>query len=267
MIDAFRSEWVKLGRRNFLWGGFGTLIGFALLLTLTALFTADADAGAATAGPPGGFGGGVELASAGGYLSGLSQAATFLGIITLALFASNVAAEFSTGSIRVLLTTQPRRTRMLGGKLLALGAFVVLAILYAAIASGLVAFLLAGSQGIDTAAWTTGEAVGAGLSIYVNVTVAAFVYGLFGAMLGMITKSSAISIAAGVAYFLLGETLLLQPLWDQVEKWFPAGVLSALASGGTETVSYANAWLLAIAYAVVTWAVTTIVLNRRDIVD
>lgn len=267
MIAAFRSEWVKLGRRNFLWGGFGTLIGFAVLLTLTGIFTADADPDAAAAGPPGGFGGGVDLESAGGFLAGLDQAASFLGIITLALFAANVAAEFSTGSIRVLLSTQPRRSQVLGGKILALGAFVVVAILYAAVVSGLISFLLAGSQGIDTAAWTTGEAIGAGLSIYVNVTLAAFVYGLFGALLGMLTKSSAISVAAGVAYFLLGETLLLQPLWDQAEKWLPAGVLSALASGGTEAVGHSRALALATAYGAVAWVITTLVLERRDIVD
>lgn len=267
MIDAFRSEWIKLGRRNFILGGFGTIIGFALLLTLTAIFSADADPGTATAGPPGGFGGGVDLESAGGYLSGLGQAASFLGIITLALFAANVAAEFSTGSIRVLLSTQPRRAQMLAGKLGALGAFVVLAVLYAAVFSGVVAFLLAGSQGIDTSAWTSGAAIGAGLSIYVNVTLAAFVYGLVGAMLGMITKSSAISIAAGVAYFLLGETLLVQPLWDQAERWLPAGVLAAFASGGTETVGYLNAGLLAATFGVLAWAATAIVLDRRDIVD
>lgn len=267
MINAFRSEWIKLGRRNFIVGGFGTMIGFAVLLTVTAVLTADADPGTVTAGPPGGFGGGVDLESAGGFLAGLDQAASFLGIITLALFAANIAAEFSTGSIRVLLTTQPRRARMLGGKILALGAFVVLAVLYAAIVSAAIAFLIAGSQGVDTAAWTTGEAIGAGLSIYVNVTMAAFVYGLFGAMLGMVTRSSAISIAAGVAYFLLGETLLLQPLWDQAEQWLPAGVLTAFASGGTDTVTYGNAALLAAAFAVATWAVTAVVLDRRDITD
>lgn len=268
MIAAFRSEWTKLGRRNFLWGGFGTLIGFAVLLTLTTILTANSDPDAAVAGPPGGFGGGgVDLESAGGYLAGLDQAAAFLGIIALALFAANVAAEFSTGSIRVLLSTQPRRAQMLGGKLLALGAFVVTAIFYAAIVSTVLAFALAGSQGIDTAAWTSGDAVGAGISIYVNVTLAAFVYGLFGAMLGMLTKSSAIAIAAGVAYFLLGETLLLQPLWDQVEKWFPAGVLSAFASGGSEAVGYGRAALLTAVYAAAAWVITTVVLERRDIVD
>lgn len=117
MIAAFRSEWIKLGRRNFLVGGFGTIIGFAVLMTVVGIFNADADP-ETVAGPPGIFGGGIGLESAGGWLAGLSQAGTFIGIIALALFAANIAAEFSTGSIRVLLTTQPRRATVMCGKIL-----------------------------------------------------------------------------------------------------------------------------------------------------
>lgn len=266
MIAAFRSEWIKLGRRNFMLGGFGTVIGLAVLLTILGLLNADADP-ATVGGPPGGFGGGVELESATGWLSGLGQAASFIGIVALALFAANIAGEFSTGSIRVLLTTQPRRQQFLSGRILALGAFLVLAILYASIASALVVFPLAAIKDIDTAAWTTPEAIGSGLSLCVNVTLATMVYGLFGIILGMITRSSAISIAAGVAYFLLGETLLLQPLWDQADQWLPAGVLSALIAGGNDTVTYAAAFALAAAYAAITWSIAAIVLHRRDIVD
>ena len=265
MIGSFRSEWIKLGRRNFIVGGFGTIIGLAILLAVTSILTLDTTTN--PTGPPGGFGGGLDLESAGGFLAGLDQAAGFVGIVALALFAANVAAEFSSGSIRVLLTTQPRRGRVLGGKLLALGAFVVLAVLYAAILSALVSFLLAGSRGVDTAAWTSIEAVPDAISVYLNVTLAAFVYGLFGAMLGMLTRSSAVSIAAGVAYFLLGETLLLQPLWDRAEQWLPAGALSALAAGGTDAVSYAAATTVAAGFAVVAWIVTSITLQRRDITD
>lgn len=266
MIAAFRSEWIKLGRRNFVLGGFGTVIGIAVLLTVLGILNANADP-ATVGGPPGGFSGGVDLESAAGWLSGLGQAASFIGIVALALFAANIAGEFSTGSIRVLLTTQPRRFQFLNGKILALGAFLALAILYAAIASAAVAFPLAAMKGIDTAAWTTVDAIESGVALYANVTLAAMVYGLFGIMLGMVTRSSAISIAAGVAYFLLGETLLLQPLWDQADKWLPAGVLSALIAGGNDAIAYATALALAAGYAVITWGIAAVVLQRRDIVD
>ncbi len=266
MIAAFRSEWIKLGRRNFILGGFGAVIGIALVLTVLGILNADADPGS-VGGPPGGFSGGVDLESAAGWMSGVGQAGSFIGIIALSLFAANIAAEFSTGSIRVLLTAQPRRMKVLGGKILALSAFVVLAVLYASIASAVAAFPLAAAQGIDNAAWTTAAAIGAGLSMYVNVTLAALVYGLFGIMLGMITRSSAISIAAGVAYFLLGETLLLQPVWDQAGQWLPAGVLGALIAGGTDTVAYSTALILAAGYGIVTWGIAAWVFQRRDIVD
>lgn len=266
MIAAFRSEWIKLGRRNFLVGGFGTIIGFAVLMTVVGIFNADADP-ETVAGPPGIFGGGIGLESAGGWLAGLSQAGTFIGIIALALFAANIAAEFSTGSIRVLLTTQPRRATVMCGKILALSAFVLLAVFYAAIISAIVAFPLAAARDVDTSAWTTSEAIGSCMSIFVNVTLASVIYGLFGFMLGTVTRSSAISIAAGVAWFLLGETLLVQPLWDQAEKWFPAGVLSSVAGGGTEAAPYGTAVVLALIYGAVAWGVSVLVLQRRDIVD
>lgn len=266
MIASFRSEWIKLGRRNFMLGGFGTVIGLAVLLTILGILNANADP-AAVAGPPGGFSGGVELESAAGWLSGLGAAASFIGIVALALFAANIAGEFSTGSIRVLLTTQPRRQLFLGGKILALGAFLTLAILYASIASAVVAFPLAAANDIDTTAWTTAEAITSGFFLYVNVTLAAIVYGLFGIMLGMITRSSAISIAAGIAYFLLGETLLLQPLWDHADQWLPAGVLNALIAGGNDAVSYTTVVALAAGYAAITWGVTAVVLQRRDILE
>ena len=266
MIAAYRSEWIKLGRRNFILGGFGTIIGLAILLTILGIVNANADP-ATVAGPPGGFAGGVELESAAGWLSGLGQAASFIGIVALALFAANIAGEFSTGSIRVLLTTQPRRLQFLNGKILALGAFLALAILYASVASAAVAFPLAAMNDIDTTAWRSTEAITSGLALFLNVTLAAMVYGLFGIMLGMITRSSAISIAAGVAYFLLGETLLLQPLWDQADQWLPAGVLNALITGGNDAVAYTTALALAAIYAAITWGVAVIVLQRRDIVD
>jgi len=125
---------------------------------------------------------------------------------------------------------------------------------------------LAAANDIDTTAWTTTEAITSGLALYINVTLAAMVYGLFGIMLGMITRSAAIAIAAGVAYFLLGETLLLQPLWDQADQWLPAGVLTALIAGGNDAVGYTTALALATAYAAITWAVAAVVLQRRDIV-
>ena len=55
--------------------------------------------------------------------------------------------------------------------------------------------------------------------------------------------------------------------WDQAEKWFPTGVLSSVASGGTEAAPYGTAVLLALIYGAIGWGVSVLVLQRRDIVD
>lgn len=265
LFDSIRSEWTKLGRRNVLFGGIGTIMGFALLLTVVGLTSANNSDGA-TVGPPGGFGGG-DLSATDGWLAGLEQAASFIGIIALAVFAANIAAEFNTGSIRVLLSTQSRRPIVLGGITVALSAFVILCVVYASIASGIASASLAGSQGVDSGTWWTSDGIFAGLGSVLNVAVASVIYGLFGALLGVATRSSAISIAAGIAYFLLGETLVFQAVWDNAGNWLPAGVLSTFATGGSDTLGYTRSLIVALVWGAVALVASIMTFQRRDITD
>ncbi|MEQ1703467.1 MAG: hypothetical protein ABMA25_25450, partial [Ilumatobacteraceae bacterium] len=82
---------------------------------------------------------------------------------------------------------------------------------------------------------------------------------------GMITKSSAIAIAAGVGYFLLGEQLLLNSLWPSTEEWLPASAMSALAEGGNAAISFGTAVLLVAAYAAGAYLIAATSFTRRDI--
>jgi ABC-type transport system involved in multi-copper enzyme maturation permease subunit len=91
------------------------------------------------------------------------------------------------------------------------------------------------------------------------------VWGVFGMALGMITRSSAIAIAAGAGYFLLGERLLLNSLWPSTEEWLPAGVLSALAEGGNPAIGYGTAIVLAAAYGLGAFLLAATAFARRDI--
>ena len=160
-----------------------------------------------------------------------------------------------------------RRRTLLVGKLAGLAAFWAAAATAAAAIGTIVAAAFAGSQGIDTAAWATGDGVIEGLSILVNVAASTIVWGLFGALLAMISRSAAISIAAGVGYFLIAEQLILQSLWPSTGDWLPAGTLSTLASGGSPTVSFTAALALAALYGAAAYAVTSIVFERRDVTD
>jgi len=84
--------------------------------------------------------------------------------------------------------------------------------------------------------------------------------------MAMLTRSAAISITAGVAYLLIVENLL-GLIWDSAGEWLPAGVISALASGGTELVSFEKAVMLSAGYAMLSLAVMYLTFARRDVTD
>jgi ABC-2 type transport system permease protein len=265
MIASLRSELVKLFRRNAVFGYAGAAVAFTALMTVVSI----TNAGDPQASGPGSSASLTpeQLAEPGGFLAGLEAANNFLGIIALALFASSIAAEFSTGTIRALLVTDSRRRTLLAGKVVGLTAFLVATLTVAAFVGAIVAGVLGGRQGIDTDAWLTLSGLTEGITIWASVSIAVIGWGMFGALLAMISRSAAISIAAGVAYFLIAEHLILRSLWPAAADWLPSGLLSALAEGGTPTVSFTTALTLSALYAAAAYGVTLLIFERRDITD
>ena len=101
-MRAFSSEWVKLSRPATLFGFGGTMIGFALLFTIMAFESAggrniDLDGSGSES-----FVTAAMLSLPEGSILVVTDMAVFLGIVALALFASNLAGEFSKGTIRML---------------------------------------------------------------------------------------------------------------------------------------------------------------------
>lgn len=265
MINSLRSELVKLKRLNAVLGYGGAAIGFTTLLTIVSI----TNIGNPNARGPGSSANTTleQLAEPSGYSVGFEAANSFLGIIALALFASSIAAEFATGTVRSLLVIESRRWAVLAGKMLGLLAFWVAITSVALLVGGTVARLMSSSQGIDHSAWLTSDGFSQGLSIWFNVTVATIGWGLTGALLAMISRSAAISIASGVAYFLIGEHLFFQAMWPSTADWLPAGAFAALAQGGTLNVSFAVALGMTALYGVLAYAVTTLIFARRDVTD
>ena len=266
-MHAFRSEWIKLSRRNTLLGFGGAMVGFAALITFIMFLSAggtDVSMGGSGDGGPGALASAAALAAPDGAVFAITQAATFLGIITLALFAANLAGEFSKGTIRMLFVTEPHRLKVLAGKLTALATFVAACIALALGVSIGLGVIVGSSQGIATAAWWTAEGAGTILAAYFNVTGVALIYGLLGAMLATVTRSSAIAISFGAACFMIVEPLV-GSFWDALGDWGPATMLSTFAGGGTAAIGYATAAVLAAAYGLASVAVTSTVLVRRDI--
>jgi ABC-2 type transport system permease protein len=262
MIRSFLSEWVKLRRPGMILGGAGTIVGFAILTVVLSLTTASA-----TPTDQEGPGGGVtlaQLAASDGLAVILASAATFIGVVALAVFAMSIASEYSQGTLRNLLVRQPRRVRLLAGKLLALASFTTLAVVVAGIAAVATALLVAPTQDISTAAWFTSAgwtALAGGLG---NLLVATLGWGLLGALLALVLRTPAAAVGVGLAYALPGE-LLLTTAWSDGARWLPGQLLDALAQGGTAAVTYGSAGLLLALYGVVAMVAGTTLFARRDV--
>jgi ABC-2 type transport system permease protein len=262
MIRSFRSEWIKLRRPGMILGGAGTIVGFAILtvvLTLTTASTAPTDEG----GP----GGGLtleQLAATDGLAAILATAATFIGVVALSVFAISIASEYSQGTLRNLLVRQPRRVRLLAGKLLALASLTTIAVLVAGVAAAGVALLVAPAQDISTSAWFSSAgwtALGAGLG---NLLLATLGWGLLGTVLALVLRAPAAAVGVGLAYALPGE-LLVTAAWADGARWLPGQLLDTLAQGGTSAVTYGWAGLLLALYAVVAVVAATTLFTRRDV--
>ena len=274
MIRAFRSEWVKLSRRNTLLGFGGAMVGFSLLFTILAFVNVgggnvDLDGGSADE-----FVTAAVLSMPEGSVFAITNVAGFLGIIALALFASNLAGEFNKGTIRMLFVTQPNRLKVLAGKIAALASFVALAVAATLVASVGAGALLAPGVGVESSAWWTADGLAAMGSTYLNLTAAALVPALIAGTIAVLTRSASIAISVGAAWFILGE-MLIGSFWDSLSVWGPAAITNALAVGGVggagmmggapPTITYATAGLVALGYAVLSMAICSTVFVKRDV--
>jgi ABC-2 type transport system permease protein len=273
-MRAFRSEWVKLSRRNTLLGFAGAMIGFPLLFTILAFVNVgggniDLDGEGA-----GSFVTAAALSQPDGSVFAATNVASFLGVIALSLFASNLAGEFSKGTLRTLFVAEPSRIKVFAGKIAALVSFTALTIAATLAASITAGVLLAPGVGVETAAWWTSDGLAAIGTTYLNLTSAALVPALLGATIAVLTRSAAIAISVGVAWFILGEALI-SAFWSSLAEWGPAAVASTVAVGGIggpglmggppPVIGYAPATLLAVGYGAVSVLLSSAVLARRDV--
>lgn len=145
------------------------------------------------------------------YLRGnVAQALLLLGLITVALGISAVAAEFGTGSMGGWLTFEPRRGRVLASKL---GAVAVAGLVLGAVYSALVvAATAAGFRFAGVAAVVTGDDVAVAARMALIGVVAA---GVGGALAFVVRHTAAAlgvtaAVVIGLDGVLLGGVLQLQ---------------------------------------------------------
>ncbi len=268
MIAIARSEFIRIWRPSFRYGGIGLMAGFAALISVfifTSLEDSSATATTAAPGPGGAFATAAEIAEPGGFLIPLGTVSDLAGIVLLSLWAIAAASDYESGLIRVLVQAQPNRMKLLTGKIIALTGFTMLATWVTTLTVVLVARPLARLQGIPMDAWPT-DAAQLILSGYFNFMVPGVVWGLIGLLIAVWTRSSGIAIASGIGYLLIVESLIGIVLPDIID-YLPGGTLGALAAGGTENLAWSAALGLTVAYGAAAAGAALLIFRQRDIIS
>ena len=260
MTRAFRAEMVKLLRRRVL--VLTALVVAVFALGAGSLVLAGAEPAATAAGGPAPT---LEaLAAAGGGTDVFRTAVAFAGTFVFVVFVGGMAAELSRGTFRTMLLREPRRVRLLAGKVAALLTYAAAVLALTQVATWLVALWRGPSSGVDTAAWTSGAALGAALTDYGAVLLWVTGYAVLGTTLAVLLRSVPVALAAGIAWAGPFEHIV-QDAWEPASRVFPGLLLEAFVAGGRASVSEGRALATVAAYAVAAAAVTALVVARRDV--
>jgi len=259
MTHVIRAELQKLMRRPVLVAA-GAGAGVFAAVAAAGVFLS-----AAPDGPPAGRTATLaSLAEPGGGTEAFALGVSFAGLLVLVTFLTNFTGEISRGTLRTLLLREPRRLRLLAGKMTALLAFAAL-VLAAAVALTWVASLaIAPSQGVPTSEWVTPGALADNLADYGTALLTLGGWAFFGMALAVVLRSTAIALAVGVAWAGPLEHLT-EDAWGAADEWFPGLLLEALAVGGSSTVPFGRAVLLTVVYGAAASALAAQLFRSRDV--
>jgi len=180
------------------------------------------------------------------------------------LDAISFGSEHSAGTLRALLTREPRRLGLLAGKWAALSVFIAATLLLAVVLSSVVALLLAPGRDISTADWFSGSGLATAAGDYTNAVVSALLYGTIGAVVATLVRSGPIALGLGLAWLGPLEHLISDG-WAGGKRWFPGLTFEAVAAGGNDATSYGRALSVGLLFAVVAGAVGAVTFARRDV--
>jgi ABC-2 type transport system permease protein len=257
IVAAFRSEWVKLRRRNLL---LGTYIGLAVAASLFAiLLFAQASA----------TGGGdlpslAQLAQPNGLIHGVNRAAVLLGIVAFGIAATQIGNEYSLGTLRQLLVRQPRRQVLLAGKFLAVLSFMLGAVVFASLIATVAAFVMAHARHVPTMAWTSSAGIIDLTRALGDLLLATVGFTILGLAAGLLFRSSIIAVIVGFAYLLPVEAVVTR-IAPHATAWLPGELLQAIAAGGLLGAGFAHSLILSTVYVAIAGVVTTMVFMRKDV--
>jgi ABC-2 type transport system permease protein len=207
-----------------------------------------------------------------GLLSVVGQARSLIIAVTVIMVTANIAAEWSQGTLRNLLIRQPRRLRLLAGKVAALLLLVTVSGALTLVVSAALIIGLARSQGISTDVWTSAEAANASLVFAVNELLALVGISLLGVLVAVLTRSTGAAVGVALAYVLVPEGLVAM-VWLDASRWLPVRVFNYLPGsvmptgiGPTPPQGYGEALIVAFVWMASFIALSAFVFRRHDVV-
>jgi ABC-2 type transport system permease protein len=259
MIRTFKAEMVKLLRRRVV--VITSIVGMVFSVAAAAIVLSSASATPDPRRP----GPSLEsLSDAGGGTEVFTTAASFAGTFLFVVFVGAIAAEFSRGTVRAMLLRQPNRLGLLAGKVGALLAFAAAALAGTEMLTWATARLLAPSQDVSTADWTSVAALGQAAADYGNVLLWVTGYAVLGLALAVVLRSVPVALAVGIAWAGPIEHLV-QEAWAGAGRVFPGLLLEAFVAGGTPEVSAGRALAIIAVYGTVAVAIAGTLFVRRDV--
>ena len=257
IVAAFRSEWVKLRRPNLLVGSYGGLALAASLFAILLFAQAPAKGG-------GDLPSLAQLAQPNGLIHGVNRAAILLGIVAFGIAATQIASEYSLGTLRQLLVRQPRRPILLAGKFLAVLTFMLGAVVFSSLVATVAVFVMAHARHVPTAAWTSSAGVVDLTRALGDLLLATVGFTVFGLVVGLLFRSSVTAIIVGFAYLLPVEAVVTR-IAPHTATWLPGQLLQAVAAGGLSPDGFAHSLILTAVYLVFAGVVATVIFVRKDV--
>ncbi|KGA19637.1 hypothetical protein GM50_4850 [freshwater metagenome] len=261
MIKVFKSEWRKLRRPTLFVGTMLASAGLTGLVTSLLFLLIDSPQGNSDRGNM------ISreiLQLPSGLSIGFSNAAGLLGIVALCVFAAQTAQEYTYGTLRNLLVRQPRRIQLLVGKYFSMASFAIVMVILAAIVSMSLAFGLSGRAKVETDAWVTSGALSDLANTFGNVLLSVIAFGTVGMILGLLLRSPISSISLGVIWLLIVENILIA-VKSSLGNWMPGSLMSTIAVGGTEDISYSHATSMVAIYLLISSGIVVLLFKRRDV--
>jgi len=149
-------------------------------------------------------------------------------------------------------------------KLVSMKLFAIAMVALSALLAVVLSYVFAGVMDIPTKAWSTQDAQIAVIQTFVNVLLATIGFGIFGMILGLLFRSPISAISIGVIWNLIIEGLL-SVFINNIDRYFPGQLLSIVASGGNDRISYQYALFTSYAFLLAGLAIVAFLFKRRDV--